>query len=52
MPTPNENVEEAMKRGAARALKESGYSSREELLKEAADLGFIDPNPGSNPRPQ
>lgn len=43
MPNTQDNVREAMRRGALRALQESGYSSREEMLREAADLGFIEP---------
>jgi hypothetical protein len=56
MPNTQENVREAMNRGALRALKESGYSSREEMLREASDLGFIEPLPPQAPgganRPQ
>lgn len=45
----NSHIKTAHDWGVQEALKQAGYSSIDEVLKEAQALGLIDPPQGSSP---
>ena len=42
---PNTHLETAYQIGVAKAINDEGYKTAEELLKEAQDLGLLQPAP-------